>query len=89
MAVLEARAHGVPVLVADDCHAAAEALELGGEVFAPTPSALAAALAAIAPGADRAPVPDRIAAERTTEAWVDAHHALMVDLVLGRDGAGR
>ena len=47
MVVLEARNLGVPVLMAEDCHAAEEARGLGANIYAPAAEALAAEIQAL------------------------------------------
>lgn len=72
MIALEARVAGIPLLMAADCHAAEEAVSLGGSLFSPHAGDLARAIRAITPGAARVQIPALAAAERSHEKWIDA-----------------
>lgn len=83
MIMLEARRLGIPVLVAEDCHAASEAVELGCTTFEPSGRALAAAASDPA-SLRRSELSREILEQRSEEAWADAHFQVMKGLLRNR-----
>ena len=77
LSVLEARSLGIPSLVAADCHAAAEAMDLGGELFQPEAGALAQAISGIRTGAPRVEVAPQVRAQRSRMNWLGLYNAVL------------
>lgn len=76
MIMLEARALGMPVFMASDCHAANEATLLGCYVFDPSPRALASSLSKT--NITRfEPLDADLIASRSEHAWLEAHYRLL------------
>ncbi|WP_337455895.1 glycosyltransferase family 4 protein [Prescottella sp. D32] len=80
MVMLEARSRGIPVVMAKDCHAALEAVELGCELFEPTDAELVAAIGRALAGGRRE-VSDEARAERSTSHWARLHYGVMQEAV--------
>lgn len=76
MVALEARMSGCRLLMAADCHAADEAVLLGGTTFDPHPQSLAAAIEQV-----EVDVVDELPAgvieERSEASWVRQHHRVL------------
>lgn len=83
MTMLEARARGVPVVMADDCHAAAEARSLGCHLFSPTPVHLSQVISALGPST-RESLTEEVREQRSEAAWSSAHHAIMASMASSR-----
>jgi glycosyltransferase involved in cell wall biosynthesis len=77
MVMLEARAWGIPVLIAEDCHAAAEGVTLGARSFPPVPEALADAIRALGEHPPREQLPEWLRESRSEQSWLDAHWDVM------------
>ena len=77
MVVLEARNLGVPVLMAEDCHAAGEARDLGAVIYAPTPESLASQLRELGRHVRNTPL-NSLSRERRSEArWLTDTYDVM------------
>lgn len=75
MAMLEARALGVPVMVASDSHAAVEAESLGCNIFEPTPTSLVNT--ALGRTGSTIPLQEGLRRERGVERWAETTFELM------------
>ncbi|MEI4272819.1 glycosyltransferase [Klenkia sp. LSe6-5] len=81
MAMLEGRSLGVPVMVASDSHAAAEAESLGCFIFEPTPASLIHAARGCA--GFTIPLQGNVRCERGVERWADTTFELMESIADG------
>ncbi len=75
LAMLEARAAGKRVLMAEDCHAMTEAASLGCASFAPDANSLARSISAM-PISD-SPLSEEVRLERSLRVWAEAHYRVM------------
>ncbi|MFD6058113.1 glycosyltransferase family 4 protein [Rhodococcus wratislaviensis] len=80
MAMLEARSEGVPVIIAEDCHAYKEAMELGCSGFSPSGANLRDAIVD-ALGCGRIPLPNDVLEERSISSWANRHLQLMLEVL--------
>ncbi|QOD02634.1 glycosyltransferase [Pseudarthrobacter sp. BIM B-2242] len=84
MIMLEARRLGVPVLIAEDCHAASEARELLCTTFYPTGEGLAKVISDAASLVSQK-LPEASLRLRSEKVWADAHYSLIREIC--RDGS--
>lgn len=76
LVALEARVLGTHVAIAEDCHAALEALEIGAELFSPTIESLEIILKQILSKDRKKFLPPNDIANRSTDLWAHAHYQL-------------
>lgn len=76
MIMLEARASGIPFLMASDCDAAREAESLGCVLYEPAPGALAEAIRKSVEGGTDVPLSNQILADRGEQVWYERHREL-------------
>lgn len=87
MVVLEARNLGVPVLMAEDCHAAGEAQRLGAHIYSPTAVGLASEIRALGTTLQNAPLSPEQRHERGEARWLSDTYSVMQSAVEGH-GSG-
>lgn len=88
MTLLEARAVGTPVLVAEDCHAVDDAIALGARTFEPCANALGEALHAVDGNRTAGAAGVQLAQEFSETEWARRHHESLVAAARSR-GRGR
>lgn len=81
MVVLEARSLGVPVLMAEDCHAAGEALRLGSHIYQPTPTDLVRSLDSLGNRIQTKPLSGLERSLRSEDRWLRDTYLTMVRTV--------